>query len=199
MRITDIKKQVRTAGRFSIYLDGKYSFSLDDHDLMQAKLAVGRELSKVEVESYKELSQLGKLFARCLNYLMIRRRSEFEIRQYLKRKDATPEDIDVLIDRLYGYRYLDDHAFARAWVDNRRELQKRSNRVLKLELRQKGISRDIIEEVLADSENDEKAVLRALVVKKRRMTRYHDRDKLLAYLLRQGYSYSSVTEVLAEG
>ena len=199
MRITDIKKQVRTAGRFSVYLDGKYSFSLDDHDLMQTKLAVGREVTAEECEEFKELSQQGKLFARCLNYLTIRMRSEHEMRQYLQRKVVGPEDIDLLIERLYGYRYLDDERFAKSWVDNRRALQKRSNRFLKLELRQKGIAQDIIDQVLADSEDEEKNALRALVAKKRRMTRYREHDKLLAYLLRQGYNYSSIAEVLAEG
>lgn len=199
MRVTDIKRQVRTAGRYSIYLDGTYAFSLDEHDLLAAKLATGREISPEELEDFKKQSHMGKLFARCLNYLMIRIRSEHEMREYLRRKDAASEEIEQLIQRLYSYKYLDDLAFARSWVNQRRALQKRSNRVLRMELRQKGIANDIISETLADSEDDEKQALRELIIKKRRMSRYREHDKLMAYLVRQGYSYSLVKELLAEG
>ena len=44
MKITDIKAQVRRAGRYSIFVDGKYAFSLSDTALLEQKLKLGQEL-----------------------------------------------------------------------------------------------------------------------------------------------------------
>ncbi len=198
MRVTDIKKQLRNQSRFSIYVDGKYSFSLSESDIIAQGIVLGKEFDDKQLADLKELSSFGKLFARSLNYLAIRIRSEYEMRSYLRRKEATPEEIERVIAKLYGYHYLDDRAFAMSWVENRRSLKHRSNSVLRAELQLKGISSDIIQEVLTDSADEEQQALRELIIKKRRMTRYQDPQKLLQYLVRQGYRYSSVAAALAE-
>lgn len=197
MKITDIKQQVKRADRYSIFVDEKYSFSLSELALLNSGLRIGKELSTDELEALKDTSKRDKAYNRTLSLLARRARSEWEIRDYLKRKDYEPEVTDEIVKRLYGNNLLDDVSFARMWVDNRRLLKKTSRRRLMQELKQKRISEDIIGQVLEEDETDEVLVLRQLIERKRTQTRYQDEQKLMQYLIRQGFSYGDVKEALS--
>ena len=67
-----------------------------------------------------------------------------------------------------------------------------------LELQQKRISSDTISKVLAEDETDERQVVRDVIAKKRTQTRYQDDQKLIAYLLRQGFSYDDIRSALSQ-
>ncbi len=88
MKLTKIKAQVRTSGRFSVFVDGKYSFSLSDMALLEQKLRVGQELSADDVKRLKQASTDDKLYGNSLRFVAMRVRSEWEIRMYLRRKGA---------------------------------------------------------------------------------------------------------------
>jgi regulatory protein len=81
-------------------------------------------------------------------------------------------------------------------VESRRLLKATSKRKLAMELKQKRIAEDIITQVLAEDETDERHVLRDLIAKKRTQTRYQDEQKLLAYLMRQGFNYDDIKAAL---
>lgn len=194
MKITAIKTQVKNAGRYSLYVDGEYAFSLSADALLDAKLVNGQEISDEEVKLYKKLSADDKAYGLVLAYVARRMRSEGELRDYFRRKQYDDALGDQLVARLRHAGLVDDRDFAQRWVENRRLLKPVSSRRLKLELKQKHISDQIISEVLnvdaADA--DDKQALRELIAKKRTQSRYQERDKLMAYLLRQGFSYDDV-------
>lgn len=198
MKITAIKQQVKRADRYSIYVDGKYSFSLGENELLRLGLHSGQEITEQELAAYRDESDYGKLFDKTLNLLSFRLRSEWELRDYLKRKKAEPEIIEKILNKLSINGYVDDEQFARRWVENRRLLKTTSRRRIAQELKQKRISNDIIDKVLAEDkeETDEREVLRELVDKKKH--RYPDQTKLMQYLARQGYSYEDIKAVLNE-
>jgi regulatory protein len=198
MKITAIKQQVKRAGRYSIYLDGKYSFSLSDTDLLQSALVTGQDLSSQEVARLKDESALGKGYDRTLNLIAMRPRSEGELRQYLKRKDFDGLSADAIIEKLRTKGYIDDEDFARRWVESRRLLKATSKRRLSQELKQKYVSDDIIRAVLEADETDEVAVLRELIERKRKQTKYQDTIKLMQYLTRQGFNYDTIKQALQD-
>jgi len=78
------------------------------------------------------------------------------------------------------------------WAENRRQLKSASHRRITQELKVKRVSEDIIRSVLEADDHDDISMLGELVVRKRRQTRYQDDQKLLAYLIRQGYNYQDV-------
>ena len=198
MKITKITQQVKRADRYSVYLEGKYKFSLGENELLKLGLHSGQEITEAELANYQDESAYGKWFDRTLNLLSFRLRSEWEFRDYLKHKNCPPEIIDKILNKLSNSGYVNDEQFAKRWVENRRLLKATSRRKLTQELKQKRISNDIIDKVLADDKNqtDEREVLRQLVAKK--ITRYPDKLKLMQYLARQGYNYEDIKIVLAE-
>ena len=117
--------------------------------------------------------------------------------QYLQRKGYEPAEIAATQEYLQSLGYLDDRAFAKAWVEYRQNVSPRSRMQLAGELRAKGIASDIIDETLqALDPDDQKAALRELVARKRRL--YDSDQKLINYLARRGFSIGSIKEVLSE-
>jgi regulatory protein len=198
MKITAIKQQVKRADRYSIYVDGKYAFSLSDTELIKLTLKVGQELGESEFRTLQNTAKLDKAYMRSLDLISRRARSEWEIRDYLKRKEYGVETQNTIVYKLKQVGLLDDLSFARQWASSRRALKLRSRRKLTSELRQKRVSDDVIAEVLADEENDDQKVLRELVERKRRQTKYQDKLKLMQYLSRQGFNYDDIKKVVEE-
>ncbi len=198
MKITAIKAQVKREGRYSIFVDGKYAFSLSAESLLETGLVNGQELGEADILAYKKLSSDDKAYGLTLEYVVRRMRSEGELHDYFRRKKYEPELAEQITTKLKRGGYVDDTEFARRWVENRRLLKATSIRRLQLELRQKKVSSDIIQAVLAEDETDERQVLRELVAKKRKQSRYQDDQKLIAYLARQGFSYEDIKTVLGE-
>lgn len=196
MKITDIKQQVKRQDRYSIYVDGKYAFSFSEHELLSSSLRINQEFTPDELEKLKKTAVEDKAYMRALDLLMRRFRSEWELRDYLKRKEYTPDIIDKIINRLSGAGYVNDKKFATSWVENRRLLKSTSKRKLQMELRQKRIADDVIQEVLSEDETDERQVLKDLIAKKQMQTRYQDPQKLMAYLMRQGFNYDDVKSAM---
>jgi regulatory protein len=198
MKITAIKQQEKRKDRYSIFVDDKYEFSLSESALIEAKLASGQEIDRAQLKEYKQLSVDDKAYGNALRYVVMRPRSEWELRDYLRRKQAEEPVIEKIMNRLRSLDLLNDEAFARSWVDNRRVLKPTSRRKLVLELKQKHVSSDIIDAVLAEDKEavNERDVIRQLVARKR--SRYPDEQKLMAYLARQGYSYDDIKSVIEE-
>lgn len=196
MKITAIKQQVKRTDRYSVYVDGDYAFSLSEGALLEQRLISGQELDAQQLAALKETSGNDKAYGNTLRYVAMRPRSVGEVRDYLRRKEIDEPVAVQIIERLTRVGLLDDLAFARMWVANRRLLKATSLRRLRMELKQKHLSPGIIDQVLAEDETDDRTALRQLAQKKR--VRYSDDVKLMQYLARQGFGYDDIKTVLAE-
>ncbi len=102
--------------------------------------------------------------------------------------------IDAALERLTAFGYIDDRAFADLWVRDRMTFKPMSPRALRYELRQKGISGDVIDAALADLDAED-AAYRAAEAQARRFRgseRHEFQTKLGAFLQRRGFSYEVV-------
>jgi regulatory protein len=198
MVITAIKQQERLKGRYSIYVDDKYAFSLSADALLAERLVTGQELDAAQLKAYRKLSADDKAYGLALAYVVRRQRSRFELADYFRRKGYEEALQQQVMQRLEALGLVGDEKFAEAWVRNRRLLKPVSKRRLTQELRQKRVAEEIIERVLAEDETDEQAVLRELIARRRKQSKYQDDLKLMQYLARQGFSYDDIKNALAE-
>jgi len=197
MKITAIKQQVKNPERVSVFVDGKYEFSLSLDELIKYKLKNNGELDKADVKRFKKISADGKLRARALEWLLNRPHSEREFRDYLYKKKIEPEQIDSLVIEFTEKGYLDNAKFA-TWFTELQGRRGKSDRAIRGELFKKGIGRELADEVLQSGAGDEQARLRAMINKKRKLSRYqNDPQKLMQYLVGQGFSWQAVKEELA--
>ena len=192
MKITNIKQQVKRSGRYSIFVDEVYCFSFGENELLNSGIYLNMELTAEQLIQLRDASVFDKAYEKVLNLISIRRRSQWEIEQYLKRKDYSPALVIPILNKLSDKKYIDDLAFARAWVSSRRLLKAISKRKLILELRAKRVSDEDIRRAMDEDDSDETVILTELVAKKRKQSRYQDDLKLMQYLARQGYSYDNI-------
>lgn len=196
MIITAIKAQVKNPERVSVYVDGAYALSLGYAQVLDQKIRVGLEVDEHRLSDLKHVSDFGKAYERALMFAMLRPRSIREMHEYARRKKWPPEDTQAVIQKLTNKGYLDDARFARSWVESRAFSKKTSLRKLRLELKQKGVTDVHIKSALQVVDYDENAALVELIAKKRRLTRYADEQKLMRYLVSQGFSFDAVKAAL---
>ncbi|HZM63901.1 MAG TPA: RecX family transcriptional regulator [Candidatus Saccharimonadales bacterium] len=196
MKITAITQQQKRADRYSIFVDGKYAFSLSESGLIESRLVSGQELTVAELTALKKTAGLDKAYGLALRYVAIRPRSEGELADYFRRKQVETSDAEQIMQRLRSFGLVDDMAFAKAWVTNRRLLKSVSKRRLRQELQQKRVASDIIDGALQDDEADDRQALRELIEKKQH--RYPDKQKFMQYLARQGFSYDDIKSALTK-
>lgn len=198
MHISKIEQQVKTKDRYSVFVDGKFSFGVSELGLINLGLKVGQELSGEELEKLKDDAKSDKIFNQVLALIMRRPRSRWEIENYLKQKKVDQDTAAGVINQLTDKGYINDLDFAKRWVDNRRLLKNISKRKLELELRQKRVDDSVIKQVLSEDETSELEVLKQEIIKKSQQTRYKDETKLMQYLARQGYGYGDIKQVLSD-
>jgi len=180
----------------SIFVDEDYAFSLSEGSLLDSKLAKGDELTRQQVEDFKQLSADDKLYNLVIRYIAIRPRSQWEIETYLARKDSPAPKIEQITNKLSRLGLIDDTKFAQALVNDRRLLRPTSRRKMILELKKKHVANDTIQAVVGNESADERHALVDIVQRKRKQTRYQDDLKLMQYLARQGFSYGDIKAAL---
>ena len=221
LTVTEMKAGVKNPERVNVYVNSKFAFSLDVAQVVDYKLKTGAVLSREQLVELEKASEFGKLYQRTLEWVLLRPRSVREVRDYLLRKlkmsssgrssrpssrgslssprsncGCPSEDIFELsgqvLERLVSRGYLDDRRFAEFWVENRFVKKGVSRKRLRMELAKKGVAKEIIDEVL-DVRDDEEE-LRKMIARK--WAKYDDKQKLMAYLCRQGFSYDLVKELV---
>ncbi len=198
MRITKVAPATRTAGRYNIFVDGEYSFSLDELQLVQYGIHSGQEIDEAKLAELQAESDFGKNYIRAVDLISRRLRSEREIRDYAGRKQWSKDNTERVIARLHNRGYLNDSVFARAFVRSRRSTRKYSRRRIERDLVNKGISHRIIQQVLDEEAGmaDDNDALTNLVAKK--YHRYDDINKLKAYLARAGFRYDDINRAIEQ-
>ena len=188
LRSNDRKKQV------NVYIDGLFSFTIANELAATNRLEVGQQLSVEQIIELKEGNLYKSCFDAAVYYLGFRPRSENEVRQRLRRRGFGGEIVEKVISKLRERQLIDDLAFAEYWRNNRLSFSPRSRRLIKLELRQKGVDAETVNEAVKDLD-DENAVYEAGLKKVRRLSgsNYEDfRRSLSDYLRRRGFDYMNI-------
>jgi regulatory protein len=147
---------------------------------------------------------LERCYVAAMRILNHRFNSEGELRRKLELKEFARDVIEPTIGRLRRERWLDDDRFAAAYVRTR--VRKGIGLLrIKRELVAAGVESETIARALDESipEHDERAAAlvsarKRLAVLRRRNDDPSIREKLVAYLFRQGYDSSMAMDVVRE-
>ncbi len=211
--ITKLTPGVKDHNRVNVFINGRFALSLDVKQIVDLGIKVGKKLTPEELQELHKASEFGKLYQRSLEWAFSRPHSLRETRDYLKRRQLKrtqlnrkriseelkplPEiqdsAIELVIERLQERGYIDDRKFAEYYVENRFIKKGVSKTRLRLELVKKGVSEEIIVAVLNDSSRTDQDELAKMIAKK---SKKYDEQKLIAYLMRQGFRYHEVIEAV---
>ena len=211
MEVTKLSSQIKNPDRINIFLNNKYEFSLDISQVIDLAVKPGNIYSDEEVVVLRREGEFSKYYTKAMVYSLARPRSTREISDYLYRQTRTktylvkgerrerigmaPELSQRIINKLIEKKYLNDENFARYWVENRNLKKGISERTLKQELLKKGVSQEIVNTVIENSERNDEEELKKVIAKRRH--RYENDDKFIKYLMSKGYQYYQIQEVLS--
>ena len=209
MKVTALKAQARIADRVNVFIDGSFRFSLDASQILQLGIKVGNEYTEAELLDLEAESQYGKLYMRALEYSFVRPRSVREMQDYLYRKTrdtrqkngsikkgVSPEITRRVLSRLQEKGYVDDEKFTHFWVENRNASKGTSVRRLRQELAAKGVDATIMNAALEGGARTDEEEIKKVIQKKAK--HYADEQKLIQYLMRQGFRYDDIKQALQE-
>ena len=201
MKITALEPQVTNPERINVFVDGRFLLGVNASLVFQMGLEPEQELEPVQLEELQSEAGLQQAVDRAYNYLSYRPRSREEVRRYLRRKETPPETIDAALARLDRLDLINDHTFTSFWVESREQFSPRGARALKNELRMKGVEREVVEEMI-DDEKDEERALRAGRKKALSLVRIPGMDfatfraRLGSFLQRRGFGYEVSTRTI---
>jgi regulatory protein len=194
MKISQIKKQ-KKHNLYDVYIDGKPEFTISSKARKKFQPEVGQELNPEELERLKSDIEKFKFEEALLNFLQYRMRSEKEVIFRLKGKHC-PED--VISDLLAKYKrlgYIDDQAFAETYLLDLISRHPQGKSMLVQKLKEKGISRETIEQLSAKyltKETELELAIRLLSHNKWKFDNLAPKErekKVYAFIARKGFSF----------
>ncbi len=193
-RITSLQVQKNDVERVNVYLDDEFAFGLSAMLVLAHHLSPGQELSQHDIENLQGDEVVERSYGVALNFLSFRPRSRREVADYFRRKKIEPDVAEAVVARLERAGLLDDQEFARFWVDNRQTFRPRGTRALRMELRQKGLERGVIDEALAQVGDEEDTAYATGLTRVRTYGAFDEREfsrKMIGFLQRRGFPYEA--------
>ena len=201
MKITALEPQARNPERINVFVDDRFLLGVSAAVVLQLGLELEQELQPAQLEQLRSEATLQQTVERAYNYLSYRPRSREEVRRYLRRKETPPEIIDTVLARLAHLDLIDDRAFASFWVETREQFSPRGSHALKNELRLKGVERDVVDELVDEEKDEERALIAG---RKKALSLLHlpsmdyatFRTRLGSFLQRRGFGYEVSTRTV---
>jgi regulatory protein len=194
--ITSLKASAGRRQRVHVHLDGSYAFSLAG--ILAARLRIGQELTDEGIQALEREDAVEGAYQKALGLIRRRPRAERELRRRFEQNRLPVAIQDAVIDRLRRSGLIDDRGFAEAWVENRSAFRPRAARMLRFELRQKGVPGAAIEAAL-EGYDEEGAATEAARKASRRFSHLSEVDyrrRLTQYLARRGFDHATISPVV---
>ena len=197
--ITDIAIAGRGGRQAEITLDTGTTYTIDINVFLDTICKSGRCSTWPATTSLLAADDVAAAKLVATRQLAYRARSTAELRKTLADRGFGDEVIAEVVERFLELGYLNDAEFARRWIASRDQVAPRGTRLLRQELRQKGIDADLADQRLAEADLDDLETARRLA--ERRMDRLRDlppdkaRQRLAGYLERRGFSHETVRKV----
>ena len=194
MTVTKIEPLSKT--RYKVYLDGQFAFTLYKGELSRYHIA---EESVIEDDIYDSLRLIVIKRAK-LRAMHLLSDMESQLRTKLKQGGYAEDAVEAAIRYVKSFGYINDMEYARSFIDSRKD--RKSKKELYAALLQKGVSAEIVEQVFEEAdygEKDSRQAIEALMRKRSYNPETADvkeKQKMMGYLMRKGFSYQDVRNVL---
>lgn len=197
--ITALEPQKSNKNKFNLFLDGEFYAGITHQSVVFCGLKIGKTITEVELKNLLNSTEVQVAFDKSLNLLSHGMKTEKQIKDYLINKGFEQRVVDIVLQKLKGYNYVDDMSYAKAYVEQNKKTKGAFR--IKQELYLKGICDEIIQEALLNLSQDE-TIKNALVVAKKfvKDAQLDEKTKtrLTRHLLSRGFSFGVVNSVLSE-
>ena len=195
MVITKLEIQKNNKEKFNLYLDGEFYSGIYIDACIKYGLKVGLDLSQEELDKIIFDSNKTIALTKTANYVNTALKTEKQVKEYIAKKGFDKSISEYVIEKLKEYKYIDDEAYAKAYISTYQN--KFGAMKLKANLSEKGVKKEIVENLLKDVEIDED-ILYNLSVKymKNKESTYENQVKLMRFLASRGFSYDDINSII---
>lgn len=134
---------------------------------------------------------------KAMDLLLRMDRTEKNLRDKLKEKEFSEEEIEDAICYVKGFHYLDDRRYAETYIRFHENTKSRSR--LRQDLLKKGVERELADQTLSECyEGDEEAQIRVLLQKKGYLPSmdFRGKQKIYGFLMRRGFSSVQIAHAM---
>lgn len=197
MKITQVSKQKNNEERYNIYVDGAFCFSSSIEDVIKNNIKEGMDITEEQLDSFIEACEYGKAYNYALFLLNARNYTSKEIKNKLEKKFYSQQTINRVLDKLQSYGMINDEEYASKYINDSINFKKNGIRKIQYNLINKGISREIIDNIEVDYESQLKNAL-SLAEKKMKLlqNKSNPREKIYRFLISKGYDHGIVKKVI---
>ncbi|MDO4199520.1 MAG: regulatory protein RecX [Clostridia bacterium] len=194
MIITKITKSKK--GNALIYADNNYLTSVPMEVFIKSRLKVGSEIDENTLEELVKEMDFNKAKEKALRLLSLRAHSKKELTDKLKNSSGE-ESAEKVAEKMQSLGLIDDRSFAVSYASELFSKKLHSVSKVKYELSKKGISNDIIEEIIEEISPDERQNIEKIFEKKHfDVNDEKNFRRTVAYCQRLGYSWNDIKSVI---
>ncbi len=196
MTITDIVPKRKKLS--AIYIDGEYAVKIDTETIIASNFSVGSEITDEQLKELIDSSEEKRAKEKALWLLSSRDHSKRELETKIRRT-ATAGSAKKAVERMEELGLVDDEKFARRYAEELINVKHLSVRTAKYKLTEKGIDKDLADEILEELDPDPREHIEILIQRKyeKNLLDEKGRRKAVAALQRMGYSWGDIRAVMS--
>lgn len=195
--VSDVRER---RGRSRVSVDGQYWAELETAVADRFGIERGAVLTDAELDEARLQGERTLAMDRALQFLGYRARSRAEVLRRLRKAGFGERTVAAVVGRLEELGYLDDGAFARAFVEGR--ASKYGPKRLMRDLRQGGVDPEVSQRVIDERFDRETETEAAFAAAQRRYNTEEGSDaqarRVYGFLARRGFSADVCAEVASE-
>jgi len=199
MIITKLERIENGKGKIKVYIEDEYHFILYQKDLNNFRLEENSSITEIQYQDIYNNTVLRRAKQKALAILKYMDRTEQELIMKLKQYGCTEILTQDVLEYINKYHYIDDYRYAANYIRFRKN--SKSKRQLSMELSQKGIAKEDIEQAFADEYDEEDGAIKKAIAKKCRdisILTYEEKQKLAASLYRKGFKMDIIQKYLKD-
>lgn len=196
-KITEISPQVKDKKRVNVYIDGSFACGLSLETAVKHHLKAGAEIDESRLREIEFDSEKHAAMEKAAAHISKTMKTERELALFLSRKGYGDAVVSFILQKFAEYGYVDDGVYAKTYVAC--HSAKKGARLIRAELRARGVADEYIDAALAEAPGGEKAASAAAAKYMRGKGREaKDLQKLYRHLLGRGFSYEEASAAVDE-
>ena len=192
--ITSIEPQVKDKTRCNVYMDGRFYCGIKLEVAIKYHLKAGMQIEKSQLDEIQLETEKSQAVDKAMTHLSATMKTEQQMRDFLIKKGYTEAVCDYVIERLQYYKFIDDYAYCRAYINS---VHGKGRRAIEADLIKRKANRDAIRNALDEFEESDGEAFELL--KKYLRGKEINKVNLLKgykYLLSKGFGYDTAQSAM---
>ncbi len=191
--ITELKK-VGASEKYRVFVNHEFAFFACLEVLYKMQIKEGQKISEKDLETLKFESEKILAFTQSLALTTKALKTTKQVRDYLHKKGYNKQAQNHAVEKLKGYGYLNDLEYAARFVEQAK--QTKGKNLIRQQLFQKGISRDVIEQATASLNQNQDAFNVGQKYLKNKEKTQQNKQRVYRHLTARGFLYSEVASAV---